>query len=171
VPPRIERALRVLERVDEWPLGWRAAAERFGALAATVEREAATAQAIDGEAPSTEPAGLADLALVVDAESSTSLSLLAFRRPPRAAVLASVAARRGRRRARPAHALLAARGRAAALRAALRLARKRGRPSRPVLGARRGEDWSAGGGCTAAGEPRRGYWVRSRSREGREGVA
>ena len=76
-----ERALRLLERVEAWPIGWRAAA---------VERLSPRPTARDSSDEEEPSSQLVDLALALDAEGSTSLSLFAFRRRPVPAVLVSV---------------------------------------------------------------------------------
>jgi hypothetical protein len=80
-PDDARRALRLLERVEAWPIGWRAAA---------VERLSPRPTAGDSSDDSEPSSRLVDLALALDAEGSTSLSLFAFRRRPVPAVLVSV---------------------------------------------------------------------------------
>ncbi|HUP21566.1 MAG TPA: O-antigen ligase family protein [Thermoanaerobaculia bacterium] len=80
----LERALHAIEQVEEWPIGWRAAAvDRLRGL------EVAAASAEEDPAAGSRDE-LADLVLAMDAEGSTALSLFVFRRTPRRAVLVSI---------------------------------------------------------------------------------
>jgi O-antigen ligase len=80
----LERALRVIEQVGEWPIGWRAAAvDRLRGFEVAPESAEDDPAAGSGDE-------LVDLVLAMDAERSTALSLFVFRRTPRSTVLVSI---------------------------------------------------------------------------------
>jgi hypothetical protein len=80
----LERALRLIEQVEEWPIGWRAAAvERLRGLAVAAE-------SLEEDPAASSRDELVDLVLAMDAEGSTALSLFVFRRTPWSAVLVSI---------------------------------------------------------------------------------